>query len=92
MNTVFKLCRDCYESKGRENFYIHSSYCKPCHNKKRVKYIKHRPAKGMGLLTGDRLNNILRDIGHGYNLKETAKRNDITYTTIRNFKKKRFII
>jgi hypothetical protein len=90
MNAVFKLCRDCYESKGREQFYNYSSYCKPCHNKKRLKYVRHAPAKGMKLLTGDTLSNILRDINAGFNLKETAIRNNITYTTIRKFNKRRF--
>ena len=95
MTTELKQCSTCNLLLPREqNFYMRNRYaglycssCKKCDNRRRAKYVVKQPPKGIKTIQGALLTAIIRDLGAGFNLKQTAERNKINYYALLNFNK-----
>lgn len=97
-NDMVKLCEKCNIVKDLENgFYragtSYQTYCKPCHNKKRLDYkITNKPyipkKKGFDKLEDEVKSNILYDISVKINYRKIAKKYDIKYSTLCNWKRR----
>jgi hypothetical protein len=96
MTTDLKQCSTCKLLLPREqNFYMRDRYaglycssCKKCDNRRRAKYVVKQPPKGIKTIQGVLLTAIIRDLGAGFNLKQTAERNKINYYALLSFNKR----
>lgn len=89
---VNKICKVCHISQEKKNFYNlanggHISKCKKCFNNiKRNNYI-HKNRELIRCIPDDIKATLLRDVMEGYNLKQTARRNNLTYYAVRRYNK-----
>jgi hypothetical protein len=88
---INKICNVCLISQHKQNFYTltrggHLSKCKKCFNNiKRLKYVhKNRTPR---TIPDTQKAILLREVKEGYNMKQIAQRNNLTYYTVRRYNK-----
>lgn len=90
-----KVCKNCNEDKPLiDNFYKagrgYQSFCKPCHNKSRMKnYTKKK--RGFEALSEEVQNGILDDMRNGLKFTQIAPKYNIKYYNLTNWKRKGFL-
>ena len=101
-NEKIKKCIKCNIEKSlQEGFYRAGSkenkkYCRPCHNKERLKWdIKYTYVKkgtGFSRLPEDIRANILKDIEDKLSYSKISKKYEIKYRTLLDWKGKNIIV
>ena len=101
-NKKMKMCKMCNIEKSlEEGFYKAGSrgfqkYCRPCHNKERLKWdIKSSYIKigsGFKRLPEEIQQNILKDIEDDIKYAVISRKYDINYITLMSWKKKNLIL
>ena len=92
MDIKLKTCKNCNEEKPLlENFYKagrgYQSFCKPCHNKSRMNTYKPKPT-AFAKLPEETKKGIIEDVENGLKYTVIAKKYDIKYFNLINWKKK----